>query len=73
MVLVGVLGGYERAGLGAVGSRVGGGGGDGVGKDRGEDVFRVLGERYAEVEAEIERVRGDVEGLEGRWVRTRGG
>lgn len=65
--LVGLLGSYEEEG-GRVGGRVKmGGGGDGS----GEEVFRVLGGRYKEVEKEIEAVKRDIERLETRVWRGR--
>lgn len=58
--LLGLLEEYERAGREAVlrtgGAEVNGG--------SGEDVFRVLGTRYVEVEREIESVKKDIEKLQ---------
>lgn len=66
--LMGLLGEYEREGgkVGGVGA-----GGSGSGNGTGEQVFRVLGERYREVEGEIEVVRRDIERLETRVWRGR--
>ncbi|KAK5944154.1 hypothetical protein PMZ80_003435 [Knufia obscura] len=59
--LRGLLGEYEREG-GLAAGRVGVGGAGRRGKEEGtgEDVFRALGERYAEVEREIERLETKV-------------
>lgn len=65
--LVGLLGEYE-----VEGGKVGGGmseSGGAKGSGTGEQVFRVLGERYREVEGEIENVRRDIERLETRVWR----
>lgn len=68
--LMGLLGEYEREG-GKVGGVGAGGNGSGNGNGTGEQVFRVLGERYREVEGEIEVVRRDIERLETRVWRGR--
>lgn len=68
--LTGLLGEYEREG-GKVGGVGAGAGGSGSGNGTGEQVFRVLGERYREVEGEIEVVRRDIERLETRVWRGR--
>lgn len=65
--LVGLLGGYEEEG-GRVGGRVGRGETE---SGAGEEVFRVLGGRYKEVEREIESVKRDIERLETRVWRGR--
>ncbi|KAJ9655798.1 hypothetical protein H2198_005418 [Neophaeococcomyces mojaviensis] len=65
--LQGLLAQYEEAGQEAVGRNSTKGQQNGS----GEDVFRVLGERYAEIEEEIDAVKADVERLEGTWVRPR--
>lgn len=63
--LRGLLGEYEVAGRMAGGGVIGddedeeGQGGNG----RGEEVFRVLGGRYAEIEGEIEELKKDIEKL----------
>lgn len=65
--LRGLLSEYEREGSRAAG-RVGSGGEGarrgGKGEGTGEEVFRVLGERYADVEKEMEEVKKDIERLE---------
>lgn len=73
--LVGLLGEYEGEG-GKVGGSIAGMGMErGVGMTNevgpGEQVFRVLGERYREVEEEIEVVKRDIERLETRVWRGR--
>lgn len=67
-----LLGRYQAEGVQAVG-RIGGGDGKGGRAEQGsgEDVFRVLGERYAEVETEIEEVKKDIERLETKAWRGR--
>lgn len=66
--LVGVLGEYEAAGAEAV-ARTGRSKEVDIGDRAGEDVFRVFGERYAEIEKEAEEVKRDIERLEGRVGR----
>lgn len=72
--LRGLLGEYERVGSRAAG-RVGSGGEGarrgGKGEGTGEEVFRVLGERYADVEKEMEEVKKDIERLETKVWRER--
>jgi len=70
--LAGLLGEYEAAGAQAA-ARVGGGNGrnEKIEEGGGEYVFRVLGERYVEVEREIGEVKKDVEWLETKVWRGR--
>lgn len=65
--LLGLLGEYEEEG-GKVGGRVGR---TEMENGAGEEVFRVLGGRYKEVEREIETVKRDIERLETRVWRGR--
>lgn len=65
--LIGLLETYEEEG-GKVGGRVGRDMGE---SGAGEEVFRVLGGRYKEVEREIEAVKRDIERLETRVWRGR--
>lgn len=71
--LLRLLAEYEDVGRAAAGVFAGAGAGAdaGAGVGAGEDVFRVLGGRYREVEEEIEAVRKDIETLETRVWRGR--
>jgi len=71
-VLRALLGEYEREGGRAAG-RIGSDGAWRGAKEEGtgEDVFRALGERYAEVEKELEEVGRDIERLETKVWRER--
>ncbi|KAK5102404.1 putative alpha-1,6-mannosyltransferase mnn11 [Exophiala xenobiotica] len=71
-----LLGEYEREGGRAAGRIGSDGGGDGARRGEkeegtGEDVFRALGERYAEVEKELEGVKRDIGRLETKIRRER--
>jgi len=61
---------YERQGRQA-GGKIGAQRKGGKEEGSGEDVFRALGERYADVEKEIDEVKKDIERLETKVWRGR--